>query len=116
MADHLTDLAEMLRDGYDPGDVNRVLDEIGDRTGFDIVWPWNYFDDAVYEGDSELYVQADDTLHLLGGDLWSWLSDGKATGLDGPGDPGSWTGERTELLAGELSGGDGRNFAIECSI
>ncbi len=106
----IADLRGSMADGYCPEDVNRILGQIGDASGMQLVCVWDIYDSCGPGGNSQFYVEeADGQLRELAGDLWRWLNDDPSDpgAPASPGSPSSWPGEPADFTTADLDYDDG---------
>ena len=96
--------------GYWPEDVNRILGQISDASGIQLVCVWDIYDSCGTGGNSQFYVEEQDgQLRELAGDLWRWLNDdpGDPAAPASPGSPSTWPGEPADFTTADLEYDDG---------
>lgn len=110
----LADLRGCMRDGYTPEQVNRVFGRIRDQAGVRLTCVWEYLDGYGFGGNSQFYVDGDEYLYAVDGDLWRWLNGDPhdPTTPASPGAPASWRGAQAEVPRCQADDGF-HNRAIE---
>ncbi|OBF67493.1 hypothetical protein A9X06_04890 [Mycobacterium sp. 852002-51759_SCH5129042] len=104
-----------LADGYTADEVNTVLGQVSDLAGVRVICLWDYFD-GEFGGQSSFYVEDDEAILELGGELWDWLTespdspDCPAT----PGNPAEWFGcAAPDFRTSDIAYDDGlHNYAL----
>jgi len=106
----IADLRGSMAGGYWPEDVNRILGQISDASGIQLVCVWDIYDSCGTGGNSQFYVEEQDgQLRELAGDLWRWLNDdpGDPAAPASPGSPSTWPGEPADFTTADLEYDDG---------
>jgi hypothetical protein len=110
------ELRGAMQDGYTSEDVNRILGQISDESGIQLVCVWDYYDGCT-GGNSDFYIDPEDggPLRHLAGDLWRWLNE-DPDGPDSPqdlGNPATWIGGVSDHHPDNLAWDDGfHNLAM----
>ncbi|PPJ36463.1 hypothetical protein C5E45_20680 [Nocardia nova] len=109
------ELRGSLDDGHAAEKVNAVLGQISDLSGVRVICVWDYFD-GDFGGHSNFYVEDDDAIVELGGDLWDWLTESPDSPdcPAMPGKPADWFGcAAPDFLADDIAYDDGlHNYAL----